>query len=526
MNTLLTNADGRTPVIAKLESNIKTNKSLPQMMKVFKKGKVNPYNKAEYANLDNDSLKKLINFWYGPKRGGFTKFLNFLGFKKPPVPISKWNVSQVTDMSLLFAESKDFNEDISDWDVSNVQNMSNMFKDSELFNRNINDWDVGNVRNMSRMFFNAKAFNMYLDQWNTGRVTDMSYMFYRARKFNRNIESWNVSNVETMEMMFMESNFNKSIEAWNVINVKNMNGMFYNNKKFNQPLFSWGQKLKRIQNVDNMFRGAEKFEQDLSDWNLSKIGVPISMFYDVPNMTNVNYPIGQKVNTQTKNTGLPTKEEKISAERIARKEAKLALDALKEAQEKAERKYDEQKNLYDKKIQDFKRNLEDTQRERNRQIDEDKKKLAFLVAEEKKDLEKSKDLMSKLGVKTGEIRSVEQVTGWYGTEHWNKAMAKKEDKESPDNKKEDTGGDNVFDIQKHGNYVNQLSDKGANMVKEIQNSVKSYVSQYKLKTKKTDCRHRFNVAYHHNKTVLQKSSDPQNFYNWLKNTNSKNNNTN
>ena len=39
-----------------------------------------------------------------------------------------WDVSNITDMSHLFFDNRNFNEDISGWDVSNVTNMSNMFK--------------------------------------------------------------------------------------------------------------------------------------------------------------------------------------------------------------------------------------------------------------------------------------------------------------------------------------------------------------------------------------------------------------
>ena len=68
------------------------------------------------------------------------------------------DVSQVTDMSDLFTTSSSyeyeldqFNGDISQWDVSNVTNMSGMFAGSE-FNGDISQWDVSNVTNMSGMF--------------------------------------------------------------------------------------------------------------------------------------------------------------------------------------------------------------------------------------------------------------------------------------------------------------------------------------------------------------------------------------
>ena len=59
------------------------------------------------------------------------------------VDISGWNVSNVTNMSWMFANSS-FNQDISGWDVSSVTNMSWMFANSP-FNQNITGWDVLNV---------------------------------------------------------------------------------------------------------------------------------------------------------------------------------------------------------------------------------------------------------------------------------------------------------------------------------------------------------------------------------------------
>ena len=44
-----------------------------------------------------------------------------------------------------------FNGDISKWNVSNVTNMRGMFFSSN-FNGDISDWDVGNVTNMGHMF--------------------------------------------------------------------------------------------------------------------------------------------------------------------------------------------------------------------------------------------------------------------------------------------------------------------------------------------------------------------------------------
>ena len=53
-------------------------------------------------------------------------------------------------MSNLFLDT-DFNGDISKWNVSNVTNMESMFADSN-FNGDISKWNVSNVTNNIKIF--------------------------------------------------------------------------------------------------------------------------------------------------------------------------------------------------------------------------------------------------------------------------------------------------------------------------------------------------------------------------------------
>jgi surface protein len=66
-----------------------------------------------------------------------------------------------SDMNGLFFDVcfSTFNQDISKWDVSNVKDMSWMFYDADSFNQDISKWDVSNVKDMSFMFYDAESFN-------------------------------------------------------------------------------------------------------------------------------------------------------------------------------------------------------------------------------------------------------------------------------------------------------------------------------------------------------------------------------
>ena len=59
----------------------------------------------------------------------------FEGLKQFNLPLNKWDVSNVTDMSYMFRDARSFNQPLSDWNVSNVRRMRRMFKDATSFNQ-------------------------------------------------------------------------------------------------------------------------------------------------------------------------------------------------------------------------------------------------------------------------------------------------------------------------------------------------------------------------------------------------------
>jgi surface protein len=98
--------------------------------------------------------------------------------------ISSWDTSQVPDMSELFRDKSDFNDDISSWNVSSVDNMAYMFHGVSSFNGSLSSWDVSSVTTMVYMFRSASLFDGNLSSWDVSSVTTMAYMFYGASAFN------------------------------------------------------------------------------------------------------------------------------------------------------------------------------------------------------------------------------------------------------------------------------------------------------------------------------------------------------
>ncbi|MFD2200989.1 BspA family leucine-rich repeat surface protein [Shivajiella indica] len=214
-------------------------------------------NGVEYEAVDNEFLKMRVE-----EKADLTKLctslvtdLSYLGLSTDfNQPIGNWDVSNVTDMSYLFAANflldwnldpkpSQFNQPLEHWDVSKVTNMNTMFGVS-LFNQPIEAWDVSNVTDMSFMFYGA-VFNQPIENWDVGKVTNMSHMFgslpdvYNAR-FNQPIGKWNVSNVELMTGMFNGNYyFNQDLSSWCVIKIPTIPEDFYTGS-WTLPKPVWG----------------------------------------------------------------------------------------------------------------------------------------------------------------------------------------------------------------------------------------------------------------------------------------------
>ena len=196
--------------------------------------------------------------------------------------ISSWDVSNVINMADMFWQANIFNGDISMWDVSSVQNMDGTFAVANNFDQDIGGWDVSNVISMQGMFSNATSFNQDIGQWNVGSVKNMVLMFAAATAFDQDIGGWNVSSVENMRSMFESAKiFNQNLDSWDVSSVTDMSSMFRNASTFDGLIESWD--VSSVETFSNMFRVAFLFTGSLAAWNVSSAINMESMIQNVPN---------------------------------------------------------------------------------------------------------------------------------------------------------------------------------------------------------------------------------------------------
>ena len=82
-----------------------------------------------------------------------------------------------------------FNQPIGGWDISNVKNMNLMFANASSFNQDLSSWNVSNVITMRGMFYGASSFNQSLDSWGTIKKYTYSGR-YTNYEFSGNTPNW------------------------------------------------------------------------------------------------------------------------------------------------------------------------------------------------------------------------------------------------------------------------------------------------------------------------------------------------
>ena len=136
-------------------------------------------------------------------------------------PLRFIDVSGITDMSEAFRYLEDAEFcGIENWDVSNVIDMSKMFANCTNFSGDVRNWDVSNVKNMSGMFNGCTWLNIDFSKWDVSNVTDMHTMFRLCGYFTGfGLNTWNISNVDNMREMFYGDIAlkNQYIENWDPI---------------------------------------------------------------------------------------------------------------------------------------------------------------------------------------------------------------------------------------------------------------------------------------------------------------------
>jgi len=114
-----------------------------------------------------------------------------------------WDLSTVTDASIMFAFATKFNGDISSFFPAGsvVTSTRAMFKRADVFNQDL-PWDLSTVMYAFDMFAYAYKFNGDVSSFFPAgsAVTSTRRMFKQAWEFNQDISDWELCDVFTQDM--------------------------------------------------------------------------------------------------------------------------------------------------------------------------------------------------------------------------------------------------------------------------------------------------------------------------------------
>ena len=110
--------------------------------------------------------------------------------------IGEWDVSRVTDMSLLFDGWSDFNQPLDKWNTASVVDMYCMFMGASSFNQKLT-FNTARVVDMSGMFAGASSFNQVV-RFDTSSARYVASMFRGATSQNSVIELTDLCNCQDL----------------------------------------------------------------------------------------------------------------------------------------------------------------------------------------------------------------------------------------------------------------------------------------------------------------------------------------
>jgi len=223
---------------------------------------VNGFNRIQFNN-DGDKLKLTdIKQWGDVAWSSFVKA--FYGCSNMLVTATDVpNLSNVTDMSVMFLGATSANPDTSNWNVSNVTDMKGMFRNASSANPDTSNWDVSSVTTMRLMFRDASSANPDTSNWDVSNVTDMDFMFYLASSANPEVSNWDVSSVTDMRFMFLAAtSANPDTSNWNVSNVTDMSSMFLGATSANPDTSNWD--VSNVTTMRLMFLDSNLSQENLT----------------------------------------------------------------------------------------------------------------------------------------------------------------------------------------------------------------------------------------------------------------------
>ena len=190
------------------------------------------------------------------------------------------NAYKSIDMRFMFKSFDYPNLNISDLRSDSLEYVTGMFEKCRAKHINIQKLNVSKVQSMARMFKGATIDVLDFTNFDTSAVETMNSMFMDSVIGNLNIFFFDTSNVKDMGNMFSGCCTNElDLLGFNTINVINMAHMFHDSKIPKLDLSSF--RTPNVENMSYMFKDAEATEINAKSFRTPKVVTMKAMFYGV-----------------------------------------------------------------------------------------------------------------------------------------------------------------------------------------------------------------------------------------------------
>ena len=107
------------------------------------------------------------------------------------------NLSNATNVTLMFWKCRLSNADFSNWNVSNITTTDRMFSAGGANGTlNLSNWDVSNVTNMYAMFYDCtNLVPIGVEDWDTQSLLNAQQMFRNTQLFNQSLANWDINQI-------------------------------------------------------------------------------------------------------------------------------------------------------------------------------------------------------------------------------------------------------------------------------------------------------------------------------------------
>jgi len=191
-----------------------------------------------------------------------------------------------TDFTSQFYQTGITTPDWSAWNMVGVTNYSLCFMLSPNFNGNIGNWVTGVTTNISSMLNSCSSFNQDLSGWNTSNIIDAQNLLTAATSFNSSVANWVLNEIWFRPFNGASAFTGIGVDKWDVSGLSDARNLFVNCTSFNGNTSGWDSSL--LVNANNMFYNCSSYNQDMSGWDINQVTNFTSFCFGVT-LSTANY---------------------------------------------------------------------------------------------------------------------------------------------------------------------------------------------------------------------------------------------